>query len=350
MLFRRGKIWFARVKDQNGKWVKRTCNTADRKVAEIRHREIERTEADPAYRAANCETLAAAVDSFKASRVRKGVADGTHAMYKTKCGHVERVLGSDTPLARIDSDAVLRYLDARLEEKASRNTIGKELTAIRGILRTAKLAGKFSGDLDAVIPEWSIDYTPRSRALTRAELETLIDALARKRPKPQGGGVVRNARNQAAAVAFAVLSGTRLGETHRAEAKDIDTAAGLIFVRSTKTKKKGRGDRFVPVVPKTKWLLAYVLKATKGRTGSLFDRWSNVQRDIADACEVAGIPRCSPNDLRRTFANWLVDAGVDNGLVAAVLGHTDSRMVEKVYGRLRPEQLKRRVLEATGRV
>lgn len=42
----------------------------------------------------------------------------------------------------------------------------------------------------------------------------------------------------------------------------------------------------------------------------------------------------SPNDLRRTFASWLKQAGVDSMVVAKLLGHTTSRMVEMVYGHL----------------
>ena len=42
----------------------------------------------------------------------------------------------------------------------------------------------------------------------------------------------------------------------------------------------------------------------------------------------------SPNDLRRTYASWLKQRGVDSMIVAKLLGHTTSRMVELVYGHL----------------
>jgi len=44
--------------------------------------------------------------------------------------------------------------------------------------------------------------------------------------------------------------------------------------------------------------------------------------------------RISPNDLRRTYASWLKQRGVDSMVVAKLLGHTTSRMVELVYGHL----------------
>ena len=63
-------------------------------------------------------------------------------------------------------------------------------------------------------------------------------------------------------------------------------------------------------------------------------RWPNARRDLAGACARDGIGRVSPNHLRRTFASWLKQAGVDSMTVAGLLGHTSSRMVELVYGKL----------------
>ncbi len=55
---------------------------------------------------------------------------------------------------------------------------------------------------------------------------------------------------------------------------------------------------------------------------------------LEDACKRAGIARVTPNDLRRTLASWLKQAGVDSFAVAQIPGHTTSRMVELVYGRI----------------
>ncbi len=81
---------------------------------------------------------------------------------------------------------------------------------------------------------------------------------------------------------------------------------------------------------------------------ALFQPWANVRRDLVDACTAAKIERCSPNDLRRTFASWQVEAGVPLFPIAQAMGHKDTRMLERVYGRQTPEQLAAIMARAMG--
>jgi len=114
-----------------------------------------------------------------------------------------------------------------------------------------------------------------------------------------------------------------------------------VAIRGTKTRNRRRK---VPIV--TTWaleLLQFVLSHAQGVDGALFTPWSRVRHEIAEACVRAGIGHCSPNDLRRTCATFLRAEGVPADLVGAVLGHADSRMVERVYGRLSPEVLRARL-------
>jgi hypothetical protein len=62
---------------------------------------------------------------------------------------------------------------------------------------------------------------------------------------------------------------------------------------------------------------------------------ARANKKLADELAADGavdpIPFVSPNDLRRAFASWLVHPLL---VVAALLGHSSTRVVEKVYGRL----------------
>jgi hypothetical protein len=65
--------------------------------------------------------------------------------------------------------------------------------------------------------------------------------------------------------------------------------------------------------------------------------WPNVGRDLPKACTLAGIEKATPNDLRRTYASWLVNLGAPLKVVANLLGHSSTRMVDLVYGRVADE-------------
>ena len=70
------------------------------------------------------------------------------------------------------------------------------------------------------------------------------------------------------------------------------------------------------------------------KQGRLVRRWINPHLTIGKACVRAGIPHCTAHDFRRTFASKLKQRGVDSMVVARLLGHTTSRLVDMVYGHL----------------
>jgi hypothetical protein len=117
----------------------------------------------------------------------------------------------------------------------------------------------------------------------------------------------------------------------------VDEAGGLVWLRGTKT---AGAPRHVPLVtPEQRSLVAHALALADVSSGLLFAPWGSVRRDLRAACQRAGIEPCSPNDLRRTLAHWLRAAGAPADLVAPVLGHVDTRMVQRVYGRLSAGEL-----------
>ncbi len=109
------------------------------------------------------------------------------------------------------------------------------------------------------------------------------------------------------------------------------------MLRGTKTELAART---VPIVGAGHDLLAHVLTFAQGEAGLLFRPWVNSRRDLTQACERAGIPAVSPNDLRRTFGTWLRLHGVGPHFIGVGMGHADSRMVQRVYGRMPEENLR----------
>ena len=53
-------------------------------------------------------------------------------------------------------------------------------------------------------------------------------------------------------------------------------------------------------------------------------------------------------DLRRTFATWLKQRDVDSAVVAAMMGHSSTAMVDRVYGKLDAANFRRAIAKLPG--
>ena len=325
----RSPYWQAEWYDLNGQRHQRSTQCVDRRAAEGRLREWERAAADPAREAARLATIGETLQAFVTLRHAEAVA-GRRSMetvrfYIKKAGVLAFILGSDTRLADVCAEMVDRYVGQRRFAKASDSTIHKELVTLRGALRLAKRHGKFSADLDAVLPSgFSPSYTPGTRWLTIEQVTALLAEL----PTDRG-----------AVVAFIVGSGAETRAWQRAQPGDYCAEASTIRLRGT---KRATRDRVVPVVfDWQRQLLALASAAARGEKGLWHRRWGNVRRDLLLACEKASIPPCSPTDLRRTFGHWMRGEGLQPATVGAALGHADARMAERVYARLDSTELAR---------
>lgn len=321
-LYKRGRIyWTWYYPDGKRKDVSTKCR--DFRAAELVARRYERLAAAPADAAKDQTTLESACGAFRVERRNRGRAPDTLRYYDTKLGHLLRVLGAATPLDDITATSVDELIAIRLGEGASRSTVAKELGALRGVLRLAKRRGEYSGDVGSVLPEgWSSGYKPRKAHHSREQLDSLLAELPSDR---------------ASHVAFIVVTAARLGESVRARRSDFDLARSTIRVRGTKTPC---AFREVTVFEHVADLAARAFLGA-AQTGPAYRRWSNVRRDLEVACERAGVPKVTPNDLRRTPSKWLVERGAPSNLVAYFLGHSTSRMVELVYGKIDGRQLAR---------
>jgi integrase len=120
---------------------------------------------------------------------------------------------------------------------------------------------------------------------------------------------------------------------------DYNADAGTIAVRESKAGK----PRHVALTDEGQALFAQL---TAGRVGSTLvfvrndgNQWgkSHQQRPLGEACRRAKIePPATFHILRHTYASTLAMRGVPMGVIAAQLGHSDTRMTEKHYAHLSP--------------
>jgi len=341
-LFKRGRVWYGWFYER-GQRVVRTTKCRDQAAAERVARNWERDAADPDHAAARTATLSGAFQLLlkrDEEEVKAGRRSAdTTAFHKTKAGHLVRVFevqpdGSRVPfpLGSLRAHHVDDYISRRRGEGVADATIAKELVVLRKSLRLAIRAGMWRGRIEEVIPvAFSPEYEPRKRALDAGEVGKLLAGLL---------------ADQAARVAFIVATSACWRESELARREDVGEGLATVLLRGTKRKTR---FRTVPIVsPAQRSLLEYAVEHAGGKDGALFAPWRNVRRDLLEACEAAGIERCSPNDLRRTFASWQVEAGVPLFPIAQAMGHKDTRMLERVYGRQTTAQLAGLMARAMG--
>jgi hypothetical protein len=196
-----------------------------------------------------------------------------------------------------------------------------ELGTLARILKVARHFGGYHLPLDQVMPiQYGSKHKPRTRWLTPEELAAVCAQLPRHR---------------AAHVVFFVATGARRGEAERARRADVNAARTLIHLRGTKT---ARAEDDVPITALTRPLLHFAMLNAPG-SDLLFRPWGKLNRDLAQACERAGVEKCSPNDLRRTFGKWHRLAGVSTQEIGPMLRHTTDKLAQTTYANARGLEL-----------
>ena len=318
LYWRDGRFIWARVRDKRGRVVRKSTKCSDETAAIEWANEFERKAASPSYRRAADASLEQAIGEYLTELTRRRVSAATYEIAETKLGHFVRLWGGDLPLLRIEADLVLAFIDTREKEGRQPITVKRELLELKRCLEWAKFRGCFPTDLATVFPpKYSSRHKPRTRWLPMPEAMALLQALEPRR---------------AAHVAFILATGARLGESLRARAKDVhlDVDNPHVEIRGTKTVKAADT---VAVTGLTYPFLLYAMENAPGRE-RLFHPWGKMVRDLAAACERAGIAKASANDLRRTFGKWHRLAGVPVEQVAVMLRHTTDKLAQTTYAQV----------------
>ena len=374
-----GGIWQAWYTDHTGERVRFSTRCTDKAAAAKVLAEAERKHAeqvaaglgaDAAGKTVEDATYHLAVEAHTNTR-GKPINEETRTMYRQKGGHLGRLLrvcggcavkdvdGSlseaceakhpSIELTKLKRHDVVRYIDQRIGEGAARTTIRKDLNTLSVGLKLAADRGWCSHALAAeCIPPFAAESTPRTRWLTTEEFPKLLAALdtTAQLAKPHADPEKESKRLAALAgrrlvvaerqrfVTVGCLTGAELSALERIDWSGVDFAARTIRLPGTKNKDR---DRTIGLDPQLALVLAKVPEAE--RKGRVLRPWVNACHDLAVACERASIPKVTPHSLRHTFASWLVQAGVDTFRVGRLMGHKDSKMVERYYGHLKPKNL-----------
>lgn len=122
----------------------------------------------------------------------------------------------------------------------------------------------------------------------------------------------------------------------------VDLERGQINLRNPFDRSRRKGRATVPV---NKTLLPELLEARKAALSPFVIEWAGVQvksvkKGMKAAAVAAGLPDVSPHVLRHSAGVWLAEDGHSMSEIAQFLGHSNTRMTEKVYARYSPEHLR----------
>jgi len=160
-------------------------------------------------------------------------------------------------------------------------------------------------------------------------------------------------------VQAALLTGGRYGELIALKAGDFSRDSGTIHIREAKS---GR-PRYITLSDEGRGFFDSMTNGqvsngmTNGqvRDALIFTKadgtaWakSHQQRPFGAALKRAKLGPMTFHELRHTYASRLVMKGVPMAVVAAQLGHSDTRMVEKHYGHMTPSYIAETVRAAFG--
>lgn len=205
-----------------------------------------------------------------------------------------------------------------------RSSANRILTILKAALNQAYQQRKVSSDdgWRSVKPFRDVDAA-RIRYLNDSEARRLVNhCSAEFRPLVQA----------------ALLTGCRYGELTALAVADFNPDSGTVHIRVSKSGK----PRHVVLTEEGQDFFRGI---TAGKAGNarVFTKpggaaWgtSHQQRPFANAVERAKIGSLTFHELRHSYASRLVMAGAPLAVVAAQLGHSDTRMVEKHYGHLAP--------------
>ncbi|CAA7625027.1 site-specific integrase [Magnetospirillum sp. UT-4] len=211
------------------------------------------------------------------------------------------------------------------EKRRRRSSANRVLTVLKAALNHAYAEGRIASDdcWRRVKPFRAVDAA-RVHYLSEGQCRALAEAC-----DPEFRLLVQ----------AAILTGCRYSELVRLRVGDVNADSGTLLVAEAKSGK----SRHVVLTEEGQDFFAKAV-SDKAHGDLLFTKpgggaWgkSHQCRPLRDACAAAGIvPSVTFHALRHTHASHLAMRGTPLVVIAAQLGHSDTRMVEKHYAHLAP--------------
>ncbi|MGY2048854.1 tyrosine-type recombinase/integrase [Methylobacterium sp. JK268] len=300
--------WWADGKRRRYRLDALTAKDAEREALDVIRREVA---------APKGATIADLWEGYRAEKEGRRVAAAMKHEWKAVSPHFGHLRPD-----QITTATCRAYTDARRRAGKHDGTIWTELGHLRTVLVWAL------GPEKAPRIERPAKPAPKERYLTIAEIEKLLDAPAAPH--------IKNA------IHLMLATGARVGAVLELTWDRVDFERGQINLRTSDTgPRKGRA-----IVPMNAGLRAVLSKARGEALSDYVIEWAggqvaSIKTGFNAAVKSAGLDSVSPHVLRHTAAVHMVEAGVPMAEVAQMLGHSNTAVTERVYGRFSPTHLRR---------
>jgi integrase len=229
--------------------------------------------------------------------------------------------------SQVGMDACREYVAQRRSAGKHDGTIWTELGHLRTVFRWAGPEGH------RLIPhapkvERPAKPAPKERYLTHAEIDRLLAAPM--------------AHHIRLAILLMLGTGARVGAVLELTWDRVDLERRQVHYRADALgPRKGRAT-----APINDMLMAALTSARASSLSNYVVEWSggpvaSIKTGFNAAVKAAGLEKVSPHVLRHTAAVHMVEAGISMEEVAQMLGHSNTAVTFRVYGRFSPTHLRR---------
>lgn len=244
-------------------------------------------------------------------------------------GHEEKALKErffHLPAAAIKDALVDEHIVARRGQGRSDGTIWTELGHLRIVLSWAVKKGLIDKAPYVKRPK---QPTPKRDYLTRDQFNLFLSKCEHPHLRRF--------------VIIAMTTGARASAILDLTWEQVDFERGLIDLSAVTEDGKKRKNR--PTVPMNRSLRAALAEAREGSISKFVIEWAgekvgSVKKGIAAAAKRSNLTFVTPHVLRHSAAVWMAEGGRRMEEIAQFLGHSDSRITERVYAKYSPQFLR----------
>lgn len=307
--------WAVTFTDESGQRVRRSLGTDDLEEAKRRLPAFLRQMEMPADL-----TVKHLWDAYRKDKDGKRIAGNMAYSGKPILAEFGQLRPTDITVA-----ACRAYARARRGKGRKPGTVWTELNHLRIVMNWAVKMRHIPEQVYVELPQ---KPPPRDRRLTREEAYRLQQAAEPEHVK----------------VAITLMLGTaaRKGAVLDLTWDRVDFERGLITYADVKDDELRKGRATVRM---NAMVRRELMKAKKGALSAYVVEWAgkkigSIKRGFAASVDRAGLEGVTPHVLRHTAATLMAEAGRPMTEIAAVLGHSDSSITERVYAKFSPAYLK----------